>query len=363
MRQHGSFFALLLFALPFAGCTSNGSSPCSAIPGAASCSLTELSNSAAAPTVIAFSSGSTTAISGFALQADGYSKPIWTLTGRQTELKIGHGIALAPNGSIYALAGGSGERLRLLHFATTAGNAKPEDAWTFPSDVLADFTDGLVVDGHHRVWISANGMVRAYIPKKHSLRQVAAFAPKIATGIGFQQATPHAIISDGRDHLYCVVNYLYHGTNFVGASEYDVTASRSTSLMRSFFDPNFVFDVPPDAIAMDGKGYLYLANTLNLSGIVVYPPRWNKNGRQGAVRTIGHGTQGFGTGFIASLAALRDGTLYVAMGDSNLHGSSIVVFPPGAAGNPAPIRTVRNSTLIQYPEGNFGSLLILNVSQ
>ena len=311
--------------------------------------------------LIALSSGATTAISAFPLEASGYTRPRWNISGSRTRLKLGHGFAVAADGSIYALSGSAGEEPILLHFAANAsGNVAPVKALKFPRRVLNDFSNGLFVDEKERVWLTdgGDGIVSAYRVRGDKLDAVLSFRPRIASPYGLHVARPHGIFYDGDGHIYCVANYLDHGTNFVGVSEYDVTYGARARLVRSFYDPTMPFDVPPDAIAMDGSGYIYLANTLNHDGIWVYAPGW-RTGPFAYDRVIGRGLRGFPTGYIASLAALADGTLYVAMGDSNLHASSIVVYPPGAAGAPKPERVIRNADFIQYPEGNFGTLLVI----
>lgn len=318
--------------------------------------------SASAAHVYAFFSNATTSLASFPLDANGETMPAWNLAGKNTRLQQGHGIAIGPTGILYVLAGSPGQPLRLLQFGKDKhGNARPAASYRFPSSLLVDYTIGLGIDNAGNFWISdgPGSKIRAFAVRGKRLVQVAAFAPRLHTSIGWKSTSPSALFVDGSNHLYCWSNFLYHGFGEIGLTEYDIADPIKPHLMRTFFDPGFP-DVPPDTMSVDGKGRIYAANGIYEDGVRVYPPKWVAS--QPPVSVIGAHERNakYELGEIAALATLADGTLYVAVGANGKTQAGIVVYPPGAHDDPVPKHILTNAQYLQYADGlDYGNLLAI----
>jgi sugar lactone lactonase YvrE len=278
------------------------------------------------------------------------TKPIAVLKGVKTQLSTGNGMAVDTDGTTYFVVyegASSGSPLEFLAFAPNAhGNVAPERVAVLKGPVLAGYSIGLALDGQGNFWISDIGKVLRYpTSASGNVKPNASIALKLQTPAGLMPAHASNVAVDSAGRVYCSCTVVYQGAQAIGISEYALDARGRFTLVRSFYDFNLP-EVPPDSIAVDRSGTIYLASSLPNTGVFAY--RAGK--KSGNVPYSRRFVTGSGT-MISSLTTDATGKVYVASA------SRIMVFGPHANGHVRPIRSIDDSRHLNYTTSDYGTLL------
>ncbi len=279
----------------------------------------------------------------------GRTKPISVLGGANTQLSAGNGMAIDSDGTIYVVvydAGSSHGPLRLLVFPPGAhGDAPPERTAVLGGPVLPGYATGLALDGRGNFWLAAIGKLLRYPTSVQGrVRPNASISVQLDTPDGYMPAHSSNVALDAAGNVYCSCTVVYRGAQAIGVSEYALASGKAT-LVRSFYDFTLP-EVPPDSIAIDAAGTIYLASSLPNTGVFVYGPKTGS----GEVTPTRRFAWGSGVS-IRTVATDAAGDVYAGAS------SRIAVLGPKSNGHVRPLRTIVDRRHLDYVSGTYGTLL------
>jgi hypothetical protein len=308
---------------------------------------------ATGPTLYAFTSLQTPLVASYTLPASGTVSPKTVIVGSATHLTSGTsnsgGVAVAGN-TIYVL---DGVRSQLLVFASDAtGNVAPLRAAFLPRGMYS----GIALDGNGNFWSAewnSRTMQRFSLAGRGWLKPSVTIAPQLDTPIGMLRAATTTVAWHGSD-LYCVCVVLNGGRQAIGVTEYRVTPSGKSTLVKSYYDflGPALPELPPSMMHVDERsGDVYAAGVLPFYGVFA----WYAGQKSGSVHKRLKTIYGTSTGLanIESLTTDDHGWLYVATPQG------IEVFNPEANGNVKPDRVISDPKHLRYTNGQFGDYLTI----
>jgi sugar lactone lactonase YvrE len=231
----------------------------------------------------------------------------------------------APSGALYVA---NANNTVTVYAATAAGNAAPLRTLRGPARFGVD-ASGLAVDAVGNLYV-AHGLspygnrVDVYAGGA----QGSAAPARIITGKRTRLDTPFTVAIDARGALY-VAN---EGTGQTGSiTVYAPGAHGDSAPLRRIAGPHSMVQTP-QALAVDARGTLYVADYGDESRVLVFAPTARGDARP--IRVIAGDRTGLNNP--SGLAIDATGYLYTLSSGTQ----RAAVFAPGARGNVAPVRTI-----------------------
>ena len=290
----------------------------------------------------------------------GFGRPLGSLEGERTQLSDGHGVAVGADGTTYVL---DGLPVHLQVFPPGAtGNVAPARTVPLPSSLQPEYTSNLALDGRGNFWIAdkIGARLLRFALSSTSAKPNAAISPQVATQQGIKPARVAGMGMDGHGDVYCSCSYVDRGNATYGVSQYRQSKG-AWKLVRSFYS-HALPELPPDLVAIDGSGNIYLASPVNTigsfgNGVFVFAAD-TRSGNASAVRVVRSGD--LHIGFISTIAIDASGNLFVGYETDDIKSptSHIATFAPDAGSNAKPLRLLEDKTNLHYGAGIYGNLLI-----
>lgn len=341
-------FAILVVAcFVLAGCGS------AVNPSNGSQSLTNAAReSTASQTLYAFSPGTTPLIAAYPADATGVTAPKFTLEGPTAKtLYSPASLGIDSSGALLAIAGSP---VKFLKFPSgSSGTSAPASIARLPSTFIPTFDGiGFAMDANGNFWTTANDkLMRFPVRASGSTQPNLTINPVIETPIGKLRARALNVALDAQGNVYCACEVVANGgAQASGISEYSVDASGKVHLVKSFYDlQHGAEEVPPQSIAIDSAGWIYLASVQIHAGIRVYSPNTHSGSAHARRFIVGDELD-----YIAAIAVDSSRHLYVAVS------RGIAVFGPTASGPQNPKRWILDKKHLAFGDNGFaGTLLVI----
>lgn len=289
----------------------------------------------------------------YAKGANGDVPPIAAIAGSHTALRIPQGIALDAARNIYVV-NHSGLGSVTVYPAGANGNVAPTQTIS-GSKTGMNGPEGIALDSSRNIYVAnsfggASGLGSVTVYPAGANGNVAPITTISGsnTGLNF----PEGITLDASLNVY-VTTFVGGPSGLGNVSVYAAGANGNVAPIRTITGSNTRLHGPV-GIALGGRGGIYVVNYDSPSrpapgSVTVYPA--GANGNVAPLRTI----SGSNTGLFGSLGIARaaGGNIHVANQQGGVGRlGSVTVYASGANGNVAPIRTISGSqTRLSHPAG------------
>jgi sugar lactone lactonase YvrE len=270
-------------------------------------------------------------VTAYAAGADGDVSPVAVIEGTATGLSNPRGIGRDAAGNVYVANYGTNSVT--VYASGSNGNVAPVRTIS-GSNTQINGPEGLTIDGAGSVYVANQTDHKILVFAAGANGNVAPARRITGTCTGLNRPMGIALDTSGR--LYVANLGAYNSSSTQLVTVYDAGANGNANPLATIAGNATLLDNPL-GIAVDGTGYIYVANYGNTDGgptnsgtrVVVYAPGASGNAVPARVITGGMAEP-------TGLAVDATGALHVA----NFPFNYLTVFAPGANGPSTPIRIV-----------------------